>query len=115
MNLTIWWSIDSVFYFILGRVTQAVSRRLPKAAALWDLWWTELQWGEVFCEYFGFPCHSSIPLLTNKTNSVGFSLQAKYTDRSTTAAPGEVNASSCVKRLLRGQRNGSLRPLILVF
>jgi hypothetical protein len=26
---------------------------------MWGLWWTKRHWGEVFPEYFGFPCQSS--------------------------------------------------------
>jgi hypothetical protein len=39
-----------------GRATaQAVSRWLPTAA----MWWDKLTLGQVFSEYFGFPCQSS--------------------------------------------------------
>jgi hypothetical protein len=52
----------------LGRaIAQVVSRRLPTVAARvrarglvkWDLWWTKWRLGQVFSEYFGFPCQSS--------------------------------------------------------
>jgi hypothetical protein len=26
---------------------------------MWDLWWTKVALGQVFSEYFGFPCQSS--------------------------------------------------------
>jgi hypothetical protein len=26
---------------------------------MWDLWWTKWHWGQVFSEYFGFPCQFS--------------------------------------------------------
>jgi hypothetical protein len=25
---------------------------------MWDLWWTKVALGQVFSEYFGFPCQS---------------------------------------------------------
>jgi hypothetical protein len=25
---------------------------------MWDLWWTKVALGQVFSEYFGFPCHN---------------------------------------------------------
>jgi hypothetical protein len=49
---------------------------------------------------------------TNKLR--GLSLQANYTDRAT-AAVDEVVPTFADRGVLRGQRNGSPRPLILVF
>jgi hypothetical protein len=55
-----------------GRATaQAVSRRLPTAAArvqtrVWScgiLWWTKVALGLVFSENFGFPCQSTFHVL----------------------------------------------------
>jgi hypothetical protein len=56
-------------------------------------------------------CSSDLSI--NKTNSVHFRPQANYTDR-VTAEAGEVHADFCGYRVLRGQRNGSLRPLISI-
>jgi hypothetical protein len=56
----------------LGRaIAQAVSRRLPTAAArvqsrVWScgiLWRIKVALGQVFSENFGFPCHSTFHLL----------------------------------------------------
>jgi hypothetical protein len=56
----------------LGRaIAQAVSRRLPTAAArvqtlVWScgiLWWTKVAQGQVFSENFGLPCQSTFHLL----------------------------------------------------
>jgi hypothetical protein len=56
----------------LGRsIAQAVSRRLPTAAArvqtlVWsfgNLWWTKVALVQVFFENFGFPCQSTFRLL----------------------------------------------------
>jgi hypothetical protein len=52
-------------------IAQAVSRRLPIAAArvqtrVWScgiLWWTKVGLGQVFSENFGFPCQSTFHLL----------------------------------------------------
>jgi hypothetical protein len=52
-------------------IAQAVSRRLPTAAArvqtrVWSrgiLWWTKVVLGQVFSENFGFPCQSTFHLL----------------------------------------------------
>jgi hypothetical protein len=52
-------------------IAQAVSRRLPTAAAraqnrIWScgiLWWTKVALGQVFFENFGFPCQSTFHLL----------------------------------------------------
>jgi hypothetical protein len=50
----------------LGRaIAQAVSRWLPTAAVrrskpdlvMWDLWWDKVALGQVFSEFFGFPCN----------------------------------------------------------
>jgi hypothetical protein len=57
---------------IMGRaIAQAVSRRLPTAAArvqtrVWSceiLGWTKVALGQVFSENFGFPCQSTFNLL----------------------------------------------------
>jgi hypothetical protein len=56
-------------------IAQAVSRWLPTATArvrcqvMWDLWWTK--WGQVFSEYFGFPCQSSFHQLLHNHLSSG--------------------------------------------
>jgi hypothetical protein len=51
---------------VRGRaIAQAVSRWLPTAAVrgskpdlvMWDLWWDKVAMGQVFSEYFGFPCN----------------------------------------------------------
>jgi hypothetical protein len=51
---------------LIGRATaQAVSRWLPTDAVrgskpdlvMWDLWWDKVALGQVFSEYFGFPCN----------------------------------------------------------
>jgi hypothetical protein len=56
----------------MGRaIAQAVSRRLPTAAALVEtcvsscgiFWWTKVALGQVFSENFGFPCQSTFHLL----------------------------------------------------
>jgi uncharacterized protein YaiE (UPF0345 family) len=56
---------------IYGRaIAQAVSRRIPIAAArvqirVWscgNLWWTKVALGQVFSENFGFPCQSTFHL-----------------------------------------------------
>jgi hypothetical protein len=52
-------------------IAQAVSRRLPTAAAqeqtrVWSsgsLWWTKVALGQVFSENFCFPCQSTFHLL----------------------------------------------------
>jgi hypothetical protein len=52
-------------------IAQAVRRRLPTAAArfqirVWScgiLWWTKVALGKVFSENFGFPCQSTFHLL----------------------------------------------------
>jgi hypothetical protein len=49
-----------------------------------------------------------------KTKLRGLSPQANYTDR-VTAAVGEVVLTLADRGVLRGQRNGSPRPLISVF
>jgi hypothetical protein len=49
-----------------------------------------------------------------KKKTRGLSPQANYTDRAT-AAVSEVVPTFADKGLLRGQRNGSPRPLISVF
>jgi hypothetical protein len=36
---------------------------------MWDLWWAKVALGQVFCEYFGFPCQSS-PIAPQSTSSV---------------------------------------------
>jgi hypothetical protein len=51
---------------------------------------------------------------TNKKKLRGLGPQANYTDRAT-AAVGEVMPTFVGKGVLRGQRNGSPRPLISVF
>jgi hypothetical protein len=46
-------------------IAQAVSRWLPTAAVqgskpdlvMWDLWWDKVALGQVFSEFFGFPCN----------------------------------------------------------
>jgi hypothetical protein len=50
-------------------IAQAVSRRLPTAAArvcvrrgMCDLWWTKVALGQVFSENFGFPCQFTFHL-----------------------------------------------------
>jgi hypothetical protein len=51
-------------------IAQAVSRRLPTAAARVQtrvrsrgiLWWTKVAPGQVFSENFGFPCQSTFPI-----------------------------------------------------
>jgi hypothetical protein len=57
---------------VKGRaIAQAVSRRLPTAAARVQtrvfscgiLWWIKVALGQVFSEYFGFPCQSPFHLL----------------------------------------------------
>jgi hypothetical protein len=48
-----------------------------------------------------------------KKNSLVFSPQVSYTDR-WTATAGEVGAYFCEQWVSRGQRRGSLRPLISV-
>jgi hypothetical protein len=46
-------------------LSQAVSRRLPTAAArvrsMWDLWWTKWQWGASFLLVIRFPLPTVIP------------------------------------------------------
>jgi hypothetical protein len=49
-----------------------------------------------------------------KTKLRGLSPQANYTDRAT-AAVGEVVPTFADRGVLRGQRNGSPRPLFSVF
>jgi hypothetical protein len=49
---------------IVGAIAQAVSRWLPTAAVrgskpdlvMSDLWWDKVALGQVFSEFFGFPC-----------------------------------------------------------
>jgi hypothetical protein len=53
-------------------------------------------------------------ILSHKTKLRGLSLQANYTDRAT-AGVGEVVPTFAGRGVLRGQRNGSPRPLISVF
>jgi hypothetical protein len=67
------------FHFVTkqpcGRaIAQAVSRWLPTAAVrgskpdmiMWDLWWDKVALGQVFSEFFGFPCNRrSLQLLHN--------------------------------------------------
>jgi hypothetical protein len=61
--------VHNLVSFTARAITQAVSRRLPTAAARvrtqvrWDLWWTEWHWGQVFSEYFGFPCQFAFHLM----------------------------------------------------
>jgi hypothetical protein len=58
-------------------IAQAVSRWLPTAAVrgsspdlvMWDLWWDKVALGQVFSEYFGFPCQSSFHQLLQKSSS----------------------------------------------
>jgi hypothetical protein len=46
-------------------IAQTVSRWLPTAAVrgskpdlgMWDLWWDKVALGQVFSEFFGFPCN----------------------------------------------------------
>jgi hypothetical protein len=46
-------------------IAQAVSHWLPTAAVqgskpdlvMWDLWWDKVALGQVFSEFFGFPCN----------------------------------------------------------
>jgi hypothetical protein len=59
-------------------------------------------------------CSVEIVLTKTKLNSVAFSPQANYTDERPPHV-GEVSAKFCGQRVSRGQRNGSLRPLISVF
>jgi hypothetical protein len=54
------------------------------------------------------------PLNYSKKKLRGLSPQANYTDRAT-AAVDEVVPTSADRGVLRGQRNGSPRPLISVF
>jgi hypothetical protein len=54
---------------------------------------------------------SRIHTKKRRTNSVVISLLANYTDRAT-AEVGEDRADFCGQMVLRGQSNGSLRPLI---
>jgi hypothetical protein len=65
-------SLDYDTIRIQGRaIAQAVSRRLPTAAArvqilVWScgiLWWTKVALGQVFSENFGFLCQSTFHLL----------------------------------------------------
>jgi hypothetical protein len=49
-----------------------------------------------------------------KWNSVAFNLQANYTDRAAAMAI-YASANFCWQGVSRGQRKGSLRPLISVF
>jgi hypothetical protein len=67
-----WGQIDIHIKQGLGRaIVQAVSRRLPTAAArvqtrVWScgiLWWTKVAVGQVFSENFGFLCQSTFHLL----------------------------------------------------
>jgi hypothetical protein len=55
-----------IVIFMKGRaIAQAVSRWLPTAAVqgskpdlvMWDLWWDKVALGQVFSEFFGFPCN----------------------------------------------------------
>jgi hypothetical protein len=63
---------------IVGRaIAQAASRWLPTAAAggsnpglvMWDFVVDKVALGQVFSEYFGFPCHSSFHQLLQKSSS----------------------------------------------
>jgi hypothetical protein len=72
---SIWGDLDSLELWqppVLGSaIAQAVSRRLPSAAAraqtrIWScgiFWWTEVALGQVFSDNFGFPCQSTFHLL----------------------------------------------------
>jgi hypothetical protein len=33
---------------------------------MWDLWWDKVALGQVFSEYFGFPCQSSFHTIALK-------------------------------------------------
>jgi hypothetical protein len=70
MGMTDWCCL--VIVSVRGRaIAQAVSRRLPTAAAwvhtrVWlcgILWWTKVALGKVFSENFGFLCQSTFHLL----------------------------------------------------
>jgi hypothetical protein len=64
----------------MGRaIAQAVSRRLPTAAAarvqtrIWScviFWWTKVALGQVFSENFGFPCTIYIPSASPQSSSL---------------------------------------------
>jgi hypothetical protein len=63
----------------------------------------------------GMQAHAECKLwMTKLTKLRGLSPQANYTDRAT-ATVGEVVPTFADRGLLRGQRNGSPRPLISVF
>jgi hypothetical protein len=59
-------------------IAQAVSRRLPTAAApvqtrVWScgiLWWAKVALGQVFSENFGFPCTIYIPFVSPQSSSL---------------------------------------------
>jgi hypothetical protein len=53
------------------------------------------------------------PIFMSKLNSVAFGPRANYADRAT-AASWRSSAKFCGQRVLRGQRNGSLRSLISI-
>jgi hypothetical protein len=59
----------------LGRtIAQAVSRWLPTAAArVWQVGFVvdKRALGQVFSEYFGFPCHSSFHQILHHHNHLG--------------------------------------------
>jgi hypothetical protein len=59
-------------------------------------------------------CMAAVPHAKTKTKLRGLSPQANYTDRAT-AAVGEVVPAFADRGVLRGQHNGSPRPLISVF
>jgi hypothetical protein len=82
-------------------------------------WW---QWASVGFTHLKcmakptyFPIISSEWNCNNETNKLrGLSPQANYTARAT-AAVGEVVPTFAGRGVLRGQRNGSRRPLFSVF
>jgi hypothetical protein len=66
-----WNYVNHTISFLGRAIAQAVSRRLPTAAArvqtrVWSrgiLWWKKVALGQVFSVNFGFPCQSTFHLL----------------------------------------------------
>jgi hypothetical protein len=70
-------NISTYIHMVGLAIAQTVSRRLPTAAVrgsspglvMWDFVVDKVALGQVFSEYFGFPCQSSFHQLLQKSSS----------------------------------------------
>jgi hypothetical protein len=70
-NFHIGWSLDS----------QRGGPGSSPGQVMWDLWWTKRAWGQVFCEYFRFPCQSFHRLLHTQHHPPSGASSGRCTER----------------------------------